>query len=528
MRSNCRKKEDLTQNNYNLESKIYDFVIIGSGLGGLECAYILASEGYSVIVLEKNRQLGGSMQVFSRDKRVFDTGVHYIGGLDEGQNMYQFFKYFGILDRVKFKKLDIDGFDRIKFKGDDHEYLYGQGYDNFKKLLVKDFPEEEKAINAYCDKIIEITKEFPMYNIDNSLDPDYFAKDYLTIDTAGYISSLTENVKLRNVFAGTKMLYAGVQDETPLYVHALVINSYIESAYRCVDGGSRIAVQLAKNIKKVGGKILLNTKVVSSTFESEQKKSKMTSVILEDGREIKAKNFISNIAPSPTIDLVGENRFNKAYVHRIKKIKKTISSFTLHLALEKDTVKYLNHNIYYIDSDNVWDIADYNESNWPKAVLVSMPYSKNTNEYSDVVSFVTYMNFSEVEPWKDTFSTDSHKNDRGQTYKAWKKSKEQILLDLIDKEILPGIKEHVVSVDSSTPLTYRDYIGNEDGALYGSAKDYKSPMKTFVNTRTKVPNLLLTGQFLNLHGVLGVTVSSFVTCFEFIDRNYLVEKVKSA
>jgi all-trans-retinol 13,14-reductase len=157
-----------------------------------------------------------------------------------------------------------------------------------------------------------------------------------------------------------------------------------------------------------------------------------------------------------------------------------------------------------------------------------MPYSKKTNEYTDVVSFVTYMNFSEVEQWKDSYSIDSKKKDRGEAYHQWKEQKEQRFLNVIEKEVFPGIREHIINIESSTPLTYRDYIGNTDGALYGSSKDYKSPMKTFVNTRTKIPNLLLTGQFLNLHGVLGVTVSSFITCFEFIDREYLVNKIKSA
>ncbi|MBL7884204.1 MAG: NAD(P)-binding protein, partial [Bacteroidia bacterium] len=67
----------------------YDVVIIGSGLGGLESAYILSKEGYKVLVLEKNRQLGGSLQIFVREKAIFDTGIHYIGGLNEGQNLHQ-------------------------------------------------------------------------------------------------------------------------------------------------------------------------------------------------------------------------------------------------------------------------------------------------------------------------------------------------------------------------------------------------------------------------------------------------------
>lgn len=78
----------------------YDVVIIGSGLGGLESAYILSKEGYKVLVLEKNRQLGGSLQIFVRDKAIFDTGIHYLGGLDEGQNLNQSFKYFNIMGQT--------------------------------------------------------------------------------------------------------------------------------------------------------------------------------------------------------------------------------------------------------------------------------------------------------------------------------------------------------------------------------------------------------------------------------------------
>ena len=37
----------------------YDIIIIGSGLGGLECGAILSKEGYNVCVLEKNELFGG-------------------------------------------------------------------------------------------------------------------------------------------------------------------------------------------------------------------------------------------------------------------------------------------------------------------------------------------------------------------------------------------------------------------------------------------------------------------------------------
>ena len=102
----------------------YDVVIIGSGLGGLLCANILADEGYRVCVLEKNQQLGGNLQTFSRDKVIFDTGVHYLGGLGEGENLNRFFNYFGIMDKRKLEKMEENGFDIVTFERDKTEYPY--------------------------------------------------------------------------------------------------------------------------------------------------------------------------------------------------------------------------------------------------------------------------------------------------------------------------------------------------------------------------------------------------------------------
>ena len=95
----------------------YDITIIGSGLSGLVCAYILSKEGYKVCVLEKNKQVGGCLQTFARDKCIFDVGVHYIGGLSEGQSLHQMFKYFGIMDDLKIKQMDTNAFDIISFDG---------------------------------------------------------------------------------------------------------------------------------------------------------------------------------------------------------------------------------------------------------------------------------------------------------------------------------------------------------------------------------------------------------------------------
>src|ERR1700688_248689 len=114
--------------------KKFDVLIIGSGMGGLVCANILSREGYRVCMVERNKQLGGCLQIFVRDKVIFDSGVHYLGGLEQGQNLYQIFKWLGLMDQLQLEKMD-EAFDHIVLEGDDKIYEIAQGYDAFIQRL---------------------------------------------------------------------------------------------------------------------------------------------------------------------------------------------------------------------------------------------------------------------------------------------------------------------------------------------------------------------------------------------------------
>src|SRR5690606_3565133 len=166
-----------------------------------------------------------------------------------------YFKYLEIMDQLKLKILDEDGFDVIYFEGDYQEYRYEQGYDNFIEILAGYFPQEREGIIHYCDKIREVCSIFPMYNLKPS-NGDWGNVAYHDVSAKDFIASCTSNKILQGVLAGTNALYAGEGDKTPLYTHALVINSYIESAYRCIDGGSQIARLLSRQIIQNGGKII--------------------------------------------------------------------------------------------------------------------------------------------------------------------------------------------------------------------------------------------------------------------------------
>ena len=501
----------------------YDIIIIGSGLGGLQCAYILSKEGYSVCVLEKNKQIGGNLQTFVRDRCIFDTGVHYIGGMEDGQNLNRYFKYFGLMDKLKLRKMDEDGFDIVTFDNDSTEYKYAMGYDNFIEKMCEVFPEERQTLVTYCNKIQEICQSFPLYNLREG-DSYAINTDLLEINAKDYIESLSSNLTFTNVLAGTNPLYAGIPDKTPLYVHALVINTYIESSWRCVDGGSQIAKYLVRGIRENGGEILKYKDARKLVFEGDDLKY----VEMADGERMQADYFISNVHPAKTLQMVEQGRVRKAYRNRITGLENSISVFSVHIVFEEKAFPYLNYNYYhYKTQDDVWNSIDYHEKNWPDGYMLSTPAHSKSEEFAESMTLMVYMKYDEVEKWTRTFNTVAEGDDRGKDYEQFKQEKSELVINEVEKKF-PGIRSKIKSVYSSTPLSYRDYIGTEDGSMYGVLTDYKNPLKSFIHPRTKIKNLLLTGQNLNMHGILGVTVGSVVTCSELLGTSYLMNKINAA
>ncbi len=500
----------------------YDVVIIGAGLAGLVAGVLLCDEGYSVCIIEKNEQIGGNLQTFRRDGITFDTGVHYVGGLGEGQNLYHIFKYLGLIEKLKIEKMDEHCFDAIIFKDDNTVYPYGMGYTNFKNQLYQLFPTEKNAIDNYCKKMKDVCNEFPFYNFKNI---DYLQNsDIYTQSAQQIINSFTENKKLQAVLAGNNLLYAGNNNKTPFYVHALVVNSYIEGAYKIENGGDSIAKILARKIKEKGGKIIKNEKVVAIDCSE----NIIEKIHTDKNKIYSAKHFISNIPPALTLALTKGDNLKPAFKNRIKNIENTVAAFSVYISLNENKIKYKNTNYYYFDDENVWDKTTYTSDNWPNTYAVYYNNGLRKNEYADSITIIAYMKFEEVAEWQNTYSTHDKKNDRGVSYENFKKEKAAILLEKVREKFPELTDDAIKNIYASTPLTYRDYIGTADGNLYGIQRDCNEPLRTNILPMSKISNLFFAGQNINLHGVFGVTVSGIIGAACILGKNYLFNKIINA
>ncbi|MCB0698858.1 MAG: NAD(P)/FAD-dependent oxidoreductase [Chitinophagales bacterium] len=497
----------------------YDVVVIGGGLGGILTAVLLSKEGMNVCVVEQDKQIGGCLQTFSVQKKVFDSCVHYIGGLGDGHTLNRIFTYAGIMDKLELKAYDTNAFDKVAFGMGANEYPLAQGFGNFQEQLLEYFPHETMALREYINRIKTVGDHFPLYRLRmGDADEKAAVSNWGLTDT---LNEITDNPLLQSVLTGNNLLYAGVKNKTPFYLHALVTESYIHSSHKVLPGSSQISKYLWQELQNSGGTVLRNT-AVTKVVEAD---GNITHIETEHGEQITGTQFISNVHPQVLLGMLDSKIIRPAYRKRIDGLQQTTSTYMLNLVLTPGTVPMRHHNLYWNATTDVWAAAEYAPQQWPVNYALFFTEDKDNPGYAESLSILSYMHYSEVSKWDDSYNRTGHEAERGDAYETIKAQKAEQLLNKVYERV-PELKGNITAQKAATPLTYRDYTGTPKGALYGILKDVNKPAETTIATRTKIPNLLQTGQNVNLHGVLGVSITALATTAELVGLQYLLDKVK--
>ncbi len=296
-----------------LLKKSYDTIIIGSGMGGLATAAILAKKGQKVLILEKHYTPGGFTHVFKRKGFEWDVGIHYIGEMQRETSILK--KLFDYITDGKLKWADMgEVYDRIVI-GDTH-YDFKKGVGNFKKQMIAYFPDEEKAIHSYVDLIFKAVKTSKNYYISKAVSPLWtflFGKIlkqpfYKFSDQTTYevLRKLTTNETLIKVLTAQYGDYGLPPKQSSFAMHASVAKHYMQGGSVPAKGSSQILKTIEKVIKKSGGTILVRADVDKIIVDNNKAKG----VRMTDGNHFYADTIISgtgvfntfeNLLPSDVI-----------------------------------------------------------------------------------------------------------------------------------------------------------------------------------------------------------------------------------
>ena len=488
-------------------------VVIGSGLGGLTCAYILQRNGYDVTVLERSAQIGGCLQSFLRGGVKFDTGMHVIGSADEGQAMYGPLRYFGLADRVHLSRMDVSGYDTVSLCGEC--FRFPNGKEAFVEALGGRFPKQRDNLRRYVDVVSRVASAQAFGSLNSSGHKWAMNVEYRTRSIDDVLCELFDDELLRKVLVGNMPLYAAERGRTPFSLHAYVMDFYNQSAFRIVGGSDAIAQSLADSIREMGGHILVRKEAHRICCDD----TKATGVETVDECFYPSDYVISAVHPARLLEMLDTKLIRPAFRSRLSGLRNTPGCFSLYVKFREGRMPYMNTNYFGYSVPSPWGCERYTEAEWPKSFLYMHHCHEDASSFARSGVVLSYMNMEDVARWKGT-----KVGHRGDDYEEFKRLHAERLIQEVERH-QPGFTSAIESYYTSTPLTYLDYTGTEDGSMYGVSQDVASDILTRVPYRTKVPNLLLAGQNVNSHGVMGVLTGTIVTCCELVPPDKLQEQM---
>jgi len=493
----------------------YDVIVIGSGIGGLTTAGLLArAAGKRVLVLERHTEPGGLTHTFRRDGASWDVGVHYIGQVAPGSQGRAYFDYLSG-GELEWNRMP-DAYDRFVYPGLD--LSVSSDPDRYEHDLVTAFPQEAKAIHRYFKDVrrttVWVTMGFAQGMVPRPIAPLLRAAQRLggrtaTSTTKEYLDAHVRSPELKSVLASQWGDYGLPPSRSAFAVHALIVSHYLEGGWFPRGGSARIARTFEKGIERAGGAV----RVAQEATEILTENGAAVGVRVMDHRGAQVRERIYH-APVIVSAIGASNTFNRLLptVGEIGRLtgpaRRTLghlgtgsSAVTVFLRLRDDPrgIGIDGGNVWVnrdLDHEHVQRYSDALLEGRPHDVYVSFP-SLKSGESPHTAELISFCDAKAFQQW-----AEHPRGRRGPEYSALKERIAHGLLELAESAV-PGLTELVDYVETSTPLTYEHYTAHPAGAFYGLPATPLRYRSRPLGPRTAVPGLFLSGQDAGSTGIMG-------------------------
>ncbi len=455
------------------EHHSYDYIIIGTGNSALTVGSLLAHAGYKICMLEYHDIPGGYMQTFRTGEYLFCAQVHYTWGCGPGGKIYEFLKHIGLEKDITFELYDTNGYDHMVMP-DGKTVNIPYGFDKLAENIEAAYPGQKEKVEKFGRILTKVREEIGQFPDRKLFWWEYIVKWPKFLTLLKYknktLQDLFDECNLSKESQAILCANAGDFMEPPerlsIFAYAGLFGGYNLGAYYPTKHYKYYVDRLADFITEHEGcHIYYETPVTAINVTDGQ----ISGVETSDGKTFSAKKYICNMDPKAAAEMIGLEKFPDAYKKKVD-YEYSPSGMVIYLGLKPgfDLKKYGfgKFNTWHLqewDMNKTW--KDQLSGNFEKCwYFMSTP-----NLHSDAPG--TAPENCQILEIATLTDYDSFKEAQDEKYANYMKKKMALadhLLDLVERDYIPDLRENIVVKTIGTPTTNEDFVMATRGNAYGS------------------------------------------------------------
>jgi len=486
----------------------YDYIVVGSGIAGLTVSRILSQHGARILLLEKAATLGGSASRVRLQGVPFDIGFHFTGGFapDGSGVLDDMLSLLGVRERIRPIRYPHEACHHIVFTSVNTTYDVPCGMANLREKLKRDFPSQRDGLDRFFQRFLEVIARTPTLTVAGfDQAPEPLEEDGVSLQQV--LDELVPDPLVQAIVGGFCMCYGTPPREVPFATHCRICFGLHESMARVENGGQAFVDALVDVLRKTSVDIRVGMTIQSCQDIVDHKAERF---VLTDGSEVSAKACVFTIHPRNILELLPREHLSRAFRDRVLDFEPSVAFLAVFGLFEGDPAVE-PQPILSIFPD--LDINAMLTCRTPEPIPSPLAVMRCREEVSGrLVETFTALEVA-FPQWTRRWAGSSV-GERPREYYQYKLACTESILQRMETN-LNDCRGRLRLMDSSSSLTFRDYLHTPDGAAYG----IKQKLGQFnVVGRLPIQNLYAAGQCALLPGLVGAMTSAFLVCRNLLGR----------